>query len=238
MFAINHAATSLVLKKHFDDVSMPWLLGSVQAVEIGWVVLNLLGIERTTTEETVRYVGDIHLAHMPYSHSVGTTVGLALLAFVIFAALGKRRLGAAVGLGIASHLALDLLTHAPDIAILPFVEGPMLGLGLYGAAPLAGFAFELLFGVFCWWYFGGNRRLLAAIVGFNAANFTMFSTAIVGIEGALAGHPSIIATVIGVQIVVTLFVVGWFAREEESDERGSLGSGAVGSAEPAMGQTV
>lgn len=222
MFAINHAATSLVLKKHFDDVSLPWLLGSVQTVEIGWVILNLLGVERTTTEQTVRFVGDIHLAHMPYSHSVGTTILLALFAAATFALFGKRRLGLAVGLGIASHLALDLLTHAPDIALVPFVDGPMLGLGLYGAAPLLGFAFELGFGLFCWWYYGGSRRLLATIVGFNLANFTMFTTAIVGIEGLLAGHPLGIAAVIGVQIIVTLVAVGWFARDGSGLRRGLL----------------
>ncbi len=45
-----------------------------------WVVLNFLGIEETTTEKEVRYVGDVHLLYMPFSHSVLTMVGVAALA--------------------------------------------------------------------------------------------------------------------------------------------------------------
>jgi hypothetical protein len=36
-------------------------------MELLWVVLNYAGVERTTTEPVVRYVGDIHLAYMPFS---------------------------------------------------------------------------------------------------------------------------------------------------------------------------
>jgi hypothetical protein len=72
MFAVNHAATTLLLKKRWPDVPLVWLLLSVQILEIGWVLLNVLGVERTTTEAEVRYVGDIHLSHMPFSHSLLT----------------------------------------------------------------------------------------------------------------------------------------------------------------------
>jgi hypothetical protein len=47
-------------------VPIIWLLISVQFMEILWVVLNYLGIERTTTEKEVRYVGDVHLSFMPF----------------------------------------------------------------------------------------------------------------------------------------------------------------------------
>ena len=79
MFAINHAATALIFKRRFEDVSLVALLLSVQAMEFAWVALNYLGVEHTTTEPIVRYVGDIHLAYMPYSHSVLTALGAALL---------------------------------------------------------------------------------------------------------------------------------------------------------------
>src|SRR5262245_41689494 len=72
MFAIDHAATALLLKRCYPSVPIAPILASVQAMELAWVGLNYLGIERTTTEATVRSVADIHLAYMPYSHSVGT----------------------------------------------------------------------------------------------------------------------------------------------------------------------
>src|SRR5215470_15429260 len=75
MFAIDHAATALLLKRRYPSVSLTPLLLSVQAMELAWVGLNYLGIERTTTETAVRSVADIHLAYMPFSHSVATVAG-------------------------------------------------------------------------------------------------------------------------------------------------------------------
>jgi hypothetical protein len=70
MFAINHAATALIIKKEFINVPIVWLLISVQFMEMVWIILNFLGIEKTTTEKEVRYVGDVHLSYMPFSHSI------------------------------------------------------------------------------------------------------------------------------------------------------------------------
>src|SRR5215218_8821337 len=99
MFAVDHAATALLLKRRHPSVPIAPLLLAVQAMEIAWVVLNYLGVERTTTSRVVRSVADIHLTWMPYSHSVATALGAALLAWVVIEfALGRRELGRAVGL--------------------------------------------------------------------------------------------------------------------------------------------
>src|SRR5262245_47284258 len=98
-------------------------------MELAWVALNYAGIERTTTEPAVHSVADIHLAYMPFSHSVATAAVGALLAW-LFIEGGLRRplLGRAVGIGIFSHLILDVITHAPDIAIWPGSPWPAIGL--------------------------------------------------------------------------------------------------------------
>ena len=49
MFAVDHSATALLIKRRFPSVSMTPLLVSVQAMELAWVALNYLGIEQTTT---------------------------------------------------------------------------------------------------------------------------------------------------------------------------------------------
>lgn len=213
MYAINHAATALVLKKHNRDVSWPWLLASVQLVEVFWVVLNFVGVERTTTEDKVTYVGDIHLTHMPFSHSVVAVLGVAAVSWwLISRFLDRPQVARVFAVGVVSHLVLDLVTHSADIALMPFVDGPMLGLGLYAALPLVGFALETAYGVWCWWYYGGSKKLLAVIVGFNLANITMFVPQVVGIEGLLAHRPTLITVVIAAQIAVTLYLVGKFGR--------------------------
>ena len=213
MFAVDHAATALLLKRRYPSVPIAPLLIAVQAMELAWVVLNYLGLERTTTEPVVRSVADIHLAWMPYSHSIMTGIGAAVLAWgVIELGMRQRALGRAVALGIASHLVLDLLTHAHDIVLWPGSISPRLGLGLYEAAPMAAFVIEMSYGVLCWWIYRGGRGLLALVVLGNLANLSLFSASIPGPEAFLAGRPLLVVSLIAVQIFVTLVLTGVLAR--------------------------
>ncbi len=212
MFAVDHAATALLIKRRYPSVPLAPILVSVQAMELAWVGFNYLGIERTTTEATVRSVADVHLAYMPYSHSVATGAGAAIVAWLIIeAGFGRPALGRAVGLGIVSHLILDLATHAHDIALWPGSAAPKLGLGLYAAAPLAAFVVEFLYGIVCWYVYRGGRGLLALISLGNLANLSFLSPAVPGPEEYLAGRPMLLVTVIFAQIVVTLVLVGLLA---------------------------
>jgi hypothetical protein len=213
MFAVDHAATALLLKRRYPSVPITPLLLSVQAMELAWVVLNYLGIERTTTEPIVRSVADIHLAVMPFSHSVATACGAAVIAWVVLEiAFGRPALGRAVGLGIISHLVLDLLTHAHDIVLWPGSVSPRLGLGLYEMAPFAAFLVELVYGIVCWRIYRGGRGLLALIVLGNLANLSLLSAAIPGPEIFLAGRPLMVVSLVAAQIVVTLVLTGVLAR--------------------------
>ena len=217
MFAVDHAATALLIKRRFPSVPLTPLLLSVQAMELAWVGLNYLGVERTTTEATVRSVADIHLAYMPYSHSVATAAGAALLAWlVVEKGLGRPLLGRALGIGVTSHLVLDVVTHARDIALWPG-STLALGLGLYDRAPMWGFALEIAYGVMCWRVYRGSRSLLAMIILGNLANITLFSAAIPGPEQYLAGHPLMLVTLIAVQIVVTLVLINVLATRRAPD---------------------
>lgn len=216
MFAIDHAATALLVKRRYPSVPMAPILVSVQLMELAWVALNYFGIERTTTESTVRSVADIHLAYMPYSHSVGTALAVTLAAWLIIEkSFHRAALGRAVGWGIISHLILDLLTHGHDIALWPGAASPKLGVGLYEVAPLVAFIVELIYGIVCWRIYKGSRALLALIVIFNVANLSFLSPAIPGPEGYLAGHPLLVVTVVFVQIVITLTLVGHFAGKKQ-----------------------
>jgi hypothetical protein len=157
MFAINHAATALIIKKEFIHVPIVWLLISVQFMEILWVILNFLGIERTTTEKEVRYVGDIHLSFMPFSHSILTMIGVALLAWLVLGkGLDLPGAGIAVGIGVLSHLILDLITHSKDMVIAPLMKSPKFGLGLYAKHPIVAFILEIGYGIVCWWIYKGS----------------------------------------------------------------------------------
>jgi len=212
VFAINHAATALLIKRRFPEEPITPLLLSVQLMELLWVALNLLGIERTITEPSVHSVSDIHLAFMPYSHSVVMSLAFAVVAWALLSVVFHRsRLGLAVAIGITSHLVLDLITHAPDIQIAPGLENIKLGLGLYSRFPLAAFFLELLYGIFCWWVYKGGKMLLAVILLFNAANLSLLSPAVPGPESLLANRPTAVVLLIFAQIIVTLFLIGFYS---------------------------
>lgn len=218
MFAINHAATALLVRRRFPRAPLVPLLVAVQLMEIAWVVLNVLGIERVETETAVHSVADIHLARMPYSHSVATMAGVAFLAWALLR-FGFRRptLAVAFAAGVLSHLVLDLVTHAPDIQLAPGLEWPKLGLGLYAALPLGALALELGYGFLCWRAARGGRALLVTIVLFNLANLSILSPSVPGPEGLLAGHPQWIVGFIALQIAVTLWLVGRLAPPASPD---------------------
>lgn len=212
MNAINHAATALLVNRKWPGVPIIPVLIAVQLVEFLWVALNLLGIERTTIEPQVRALNDIHLAYMPYSHSIAATVVLAFTVWVVVAKLFNRPAwGLALAVAVSSHIVLDLATHVHDIALAPGIEAPKLGSGLY-AVPLLALAVETLYGVWCWWVFGGSRALLAVIVVLNLSALSFYAPAIPGPEHFLAGHPGIFAAAIGAHIVVGLVAVGLLAR--------------------------
>jgi membrane-bound metal-dependent hydrolase YbcI (DUF457 family) len=213
VFAIDHAATALLIKRRYPTASLAPILISVQAMELAWVGLNYLGVERTTTEAAVHSVADVHLVYMPYSHSVGTAAVAAVLAWLIVEkGFGRAALGRAIGVGILSHLILDLATHGHDIVLWPGLSTPKLGLGLYEAAPIAAFVVEFLYGIVCWYVYRGGPGLLAVIALGNLANLSFLSPAIPGPEEYLAGRPMLVVTVVFAQIVVTLLLVGVFAR--------------------------
>jgi len=175
-------------------------------MELLWVALNWLGIEYITVESEVRTIADIHLTHMPYSHSIASALLLAGVAYLIF-----RRAGLAIALGILSHLVLDLVTHVPDIAVFWFGWDLELGSGIY-ALPLVAFAVETGYGLAVWRYVKGSTGLLIAIIVFQLGTLSAHVTWIAGLEANLAASPQLLATGIAIQIAITLPLVWWLSR--------------------------
>lgn len=209
MYAINHAATALVIKKKYPSVSTLWLLLAVQAAEVLWVIFQFTGIEHISVADN-----KMHLDYLPFSHSLLTGIGGGLLAWLVLAKVCKRPvLGIALGIGIASHVLLDLTVHEPDIQIAPFIAVPRLGLNMY-AIPLLAFVFETAYGIWCWWVYRGSKSLLAVIILFNVLNLPFFfANDIEGIVAQLGLHPLTVAAMVGIQIVLTWAAIWVFSRK-------------------------
>lgn len=218
MFAINHATTALIIKKKYPAAKMFWLLISVQLIEFLWIIFNYLGIEHTSTDSKVTYLGNIHLYSLQFSHSILSSVLLSFLSYFVIRYLIKDKLLALpFSLGVMSHITLDLLVHAKDIPLTFFPDSMKLGSQLYSLHPYIAFTFELAYGVFCWYYFKGTRSLFLVVLLFNIANFTTFSPDIIGLEKYFAGNPLLLVSIIALQIIVTLTLVGYFSKKPEYD---------------------
>ena len=214
MFAINHTATALVIKKYYPNVPMVWLLISVQLIEILWITFHFAGIEHTSTEAVVSTISDIHMWHMPYSHSIASSLLLAFLSWIVIdKVLGFRKAAIAISIGILSHIALDVLTHTQDIPLAPVLT-TKIGLGLYDI-PMAAFLIEIIYGIVCWRVFGGGKGLLAVILIFNLANVSIFSTSINGLEMQMVNQPILIATSVAVQTIIS-FILVWLLSRKRS----------------------
>jgi hypothetical protein len=213
MNAIGHGITAIVLKKAFPEANLGWLLVSTEAVEIAFVGFNIAGIERTEIAMPFKSVMDMHLVHMPWSHSV--LAGLCFAALFYAAAIyftKNPRIGLALALGVFSHTLLDLAVHAPDMALAPLIDGPMLGTGLYGSHPQWAFAAEIFYALFCWWIAQGNWKLFALIVIGNLVSITSYFPNLEGSENLLAENPAIFPYFVLGQIVIFLSLIWLFGR--------------------------
>ncbi len=217
MQAINHAATALILKRKFPTAPLFGLILATEAVEYLWVGLNVIGVEKTIIDTPMQSVADVHLVHMPFSHSLATSALIALIVGLFVFLRGGKAASAvsiAIGLGVFSHIVLDVLVHAPDIAVTPLLGSPKIGTGLYSGLPVPALILETLWGVFCWYSYQGSKKLLGLILGLGLASIPIYSAAINIGEGALGGHNVVFACVILGQMLVTSALVWIFAREK------------------------
>jgi hypothetical protein len=197
----------MVLKRKYPRVGLWPLLISVQIVELLWIVFTYLGIEHARIS-----ADSVRLDFLPYSHSIGTGLLLAALAWGMGKSVRRSTVGTAIALGILSHIFLDIIHHEPDIALLPLAWGPRFGLNLQ-SYPILDFVVELAFCIACWKLFGGSRMLLIGIVVFNVINLPLMLPGERSFA-PLVAHPMLLPTLILVQVVATWLLVWWFGRNQ------------------------
>jgi membrane-bound metal-dependent hydrolase YbcI (DUF457 family) len=207
MYAINHAATALLLRKKDSKLPLLPLLVSVQLVEILWVLFNYLGWERYSISD-----GRLHLDFLPYSHSVFSGIIAATISFlVINYGYRNRKMAIAFAIGVMSHIIIDMIFHEKDIRLSPFSATPVWGLGIIDH-PVFNFVIEFLYGLFCWWYFKGSKALLTVIVVFNIIDLPMM-LARGDMWKPFVQCPLLLPTLIFFQILMTWYFVYRYATQ-------------------------
>jgi hypothetical protein len=143
---IGHFGVGLAAKKAAPSVSLGTFSLAVQFVDLLWPVFLLLGLERVCIQPGDTVVTPLDFVRYPFTHSLVTGTGWALLFALAYLAVKRNRRAAVIlGLGVISHWVLDWIVHRPDLPLYP--GGPKVGLGLWnsvaGAVAVEGGIFGL-----------------------------------------------------------------------------------------------
>lgn len=127
---IGHYAVGFAAKRAERRISLGTLMMAASFLDLLWPALLLLGLEHVRIDPGNTPVTPLDFYDYPISHSLAAVLGWsALLALLWFARHRFVRPAAIVGAVVASHWVLDVLTHRPDMPLLP--HGPYIGLGLW-----------------------------------------------------------------------------------------------------------
>ncbi len=139
---LGHFGVGLAAKPAAREASLGTLFLASQFLDLLWPTFLLLGLERVEIEPGATALIPLDFTHYPWSHSLLAVVGWSVLFALVYFAVRRAVVPALVCGGlVASHWLLDLLTHQPD---LPLVPGgtTLVGFGLWNH-PVAAIALEV-----------------------------------------------------------------------------------------------
>ncbi len=149
---IAHFGIGFGAKAAAPRVSLGTLLLAAQFIDLIWPTLLLLGIERVNIITDGSRQPPLDFVHYPWSHSLLTVIGWALLFATAYFIARRNRIGAVVlGLAVVSHWLLDLVVHYPDLPLYPG-SSPLLGFSVW-SSPLIAMMLELVIFAACIWLY-------------------------------------------------------------------------------------
>ncbi len=127
---IGHYALGFYLKGKQNYVPLWLIFLGVQFVDLLWAVCIFFGIERASfdPEASSVFLRAVY-EYYPYTHSLFTSVTIALLAAFVVYKLFNKKWAVVTGIAVVSHWFLDLLVHIPDVPL--FFNSYKVGLGLW-----------------------------------------------------------------------------------------------------------
>jgi hypothetical protein len=123
-------------------LSLGTLFLAAQFIDLLWPTLLLVGLETVEIAPGITRITPLDFTHYPISHSLLAVTGWGFLFGVAYFLMRRFTVGALVcGCLVVSHWVLDLLTHRPDLQLLP-MSSIRVGLSLWNH-PVAAIALEL-----------------------------------------------------------------------------------------------
>jgi hypothetical protein len=209
-----HYGLAFALKGTEPRLQLWMLFLAVQAVDVAWAILILLGVEHVRIVPGFTRTNPLDLYHFPYTHGlVATAVWFAatVAAYRWSRGRGTARPALLLGLAVASHWFLDLIVHVPDLPL--YDDAAKVGLGLWNR-PAAAFLLEtaLLFGGLLFYLSRTQPATPRSRVAFPILALVMLALQ----AGALLGPPPPSVTALGVSglggFAVLTALAAWLER--------------------------
>ncbi len=138
---IGHFGAGLAAKRIAPRPSLGTLFLAAQFIDLLWPVFLILGLERVEIDPGNTAFTPLNFVSYPYTHSFLGVLGWSLLVGGIYFLIRREsRSAIVVGALVMSHWVLDLITHRPDLLLIPWLDAKV-GMGLWNSVPLT-VAFE------------------------------------------------------------------------------------------------
>lgn len=197
---------------------------AAQLVDWGFFALAILGVEKMRIDPAATVMVPFDLYHMPFTHSLAGSAAWALgFALIIAIAYRNALAGLVTGLVVASHWALDWLTHAPDLTLAGGEQ--TYGLGLWNHPEIA-MPLEIGITLAAFLFYMKRSRgpiaqpliLLFVLLAFQAINW-------------FAPHPAEVGLAIYLQALLAFAVATgfaiWVGENRYFTQRGGLAAASV-----------
>lgn len=153
---IGHFAVGFASKKFAPRTNMALLIAAPLFADILWPFFLLFGWERVRIDPGNTRFTPLDLAWFPWSHSLLMDVVWATVFALIYYAITRYRVGAAViWIGVVSHWVLDWITHRPDMPLYP--GSARYGLGLWNSVSGTMIVELSMFAIGLWLYVRTTR---------------------------------------------------------------------------------
>jgi uncharacterized membrane protein len=154
---VGHFGTAFAAKKITPQPSLGTLFLAAQFIDLLWPILLLLGLETVAIDPGNTVVTPLDFLYYPISHGMLAVMVWGVLFGLVYYLFKKNwKASLVLGLLVFSHWLLDLLTHRPDLPLLPGLDVKV-GLGLWNSL-IGTLVVELaIFGAGVWLYLKINR---------------------------------------------------------------------------------
>jgi hypothetical protein len=217
---IGHYAVALAAKKAAPKTSLGVLLAAAMFIDLVWPVFLLLGWEKVRIDPGNTAFTPLDFVNYPWSHSLVTTLGWAVLFSSAYWQITRYRAGAlATGFLVLSHWPLDAIVHRPDLPLYPG-GAELIGLGIWNSIAATLMLESLLFGAGLWLYARATRPRNK--VGTYSFQVFIGITILLYVSAAFGAPPPNETVLAWVALGACLFPLwaGWFDRHRSAAAAG------------------